>query len=57
MFEFKLDTSKFKVAVNVCQECRGWGTTSETAAVRVNKVTKKLGSGCPKCRGTGRRAA
>jgi DnaJ-class molecular chaperone len=53
MFAFKVDRSPFKTNPRECPACYGWGTTKETAAVRVNKVTKALGSGCPKCKGTG----
>lgn len=53
MFAFRVDRANFKVNPHVCGACEGWGTTRETAAVLVNKVTKSLGSGCPRCKGTG----
>lgn len=54
MFQFKLDTSKFKKAVNTCPECDGLGQTVETSTVFVGKKTISLGSGCPTCKGLGR---
>lgn len=55
MFQFKIDTSKFKKAVEVCPECKGLGQTTETATVFMDSKTKSLGSGCPICKGLGKR--
>lgn len=48
-----------KINLNTCPDCKGSGQTEATATVMTRHKqspqmrTKHLGSGCPKCRGTG----
>lgn len=57
MFVYKHDASKYKKPPAECPVCRGWGQTKDTAPVMTTggkPKTLSLGSGCPKCYGTGR---
>jgi len=43
-----------KQSVAICTHCHGRGYTRKTAPVIKDNKTISLGSGCPKCLGTGR---
>jgi DnaJ-class molecular chaperone len=54
MFKFKVDSSNFKKALDVCPECNGFGQTGETVTIFVEGKTLHQGSGCPVCKGLGK---
>lgn len=44
---------QYRVNPHTCPVCNGRGYTRKTAAVVKDKKTVALGSGCPRCLGTG----